>query len=161
MVNLRRKLEKFYDHYCQQLFTYALSITRRHDLSEDAIHNAFSKLLTIKESPQNLKVYVFRSVRNSAIDLVRKEKHQGEPLEPLVFSDSPNPRETSEMVEFKKMVKNALINLSEEERETIVLHLYADLTFREIAEMREISMNTIMSWYRRGMEKLRKELEKS
>jgi len=51
------------------------------------------------------------------------------------------------------------MGLSEDESETIVQHLYGNLTFREIAEIREAPLGTITSWYQRGLEKLRAELE--
>ena len=50
-------------------------------------------------------------------------------------------------------------DLSDDERETIVQHLYADLTFQEIADLRERPIGTIASWYRRGIEKLKGLLE--
>jgi RNA polymerase sigma factor (sigma-70 family) len=48
-----------------------------------------------------------------------------------------------------------LTQLSEDERETIVLKVFDGMTFQEIADLREASSNTVASWYRRGMEKLK------
>ncbi|HNT35778.1 MAG TPA: sigma-70 family RNA polymerase sigma factor, partial [bacterium] len=72
MTNLRLELERFYEDNEQQLFTFALSMTRDHDGAEDAVHEAFSRLLQMGGCPDNLKSYVFRSVRNAAIDGMRK-----------------------------------------------------------------------------------------
>jgi DNA-directed RNA polymerase specialized sigma24 family protein len=52
------------------------------------------------------------------------------------------------------IVRN-LETLREEERETIIEHIYGELTFREIAEMREVALSTVTTWYRRGLERLR------
>jgi DNA-directed RNA polymerase specialized sigma24 family protein len=45
--------------------------------------------------------------------------------------------------------------LPDEQREIIVLHLQGRLPFREIAGLREMSINTAMSRYRYGLEKIR------
>ena len=55
-------------------------------------------------------------------------------------------------------IDRALHRLPSEQREIILLKLSEDLTFREIAEMRDVPINTVSSWYRRGIEKLRKRL---
>ena len=49
----------------------------------------------------------------------------------------------------------ALAELPDEQREVIVLRLQGDLPFREIARLNEISINTALSRYRYGLEKLR------
>ena len=49
--------------------------------------------------------------------------------------------------------------LPEEQREILVLHLQSKLPFREIARLREISINTAMSRYRYGLEKIRSALD--
>ncbi|HEX42950.1 MAG TPA: sigma-70 family RNA polymerase sigma factor, partial [Phycisphaerales bacterium] len=57
-----------------------------------------------------------------------------------------------------KRLTQAMATLPDEQRETIVLHLSAGLTFREIAEMQDISMSTVQGRYRYGLDKLRKAL---
>jgi len=46
-----------------------------------------------------------------------------------------------------------------EQRETITLHLHGGLTFREIAEHQDVSINTAQSRYRYGLDRLRSILE--
>jgi DNA-directed RNA polymerase specialized sigma24 family protein len=45
--------------------------------------------------------------------------------------------------------------ISPDERETIVLKIYDDFTFQEIADLRDVPLPTVASWYRRGLEKLK------
>jgi RNA polymerase sigma-70 factor (ECF subfamily) len=52
-------------------------------------------------------------------------------------------------------LRAALAQLPEEQREVILLHFKADLTFREIAEWQEASINTVQGRYRYGLDKLR------
>src|ERR1019366_8943216 len=52
-------------------------------------------------------------------------------------------------------LQQLLTQLSEDERETIVLKVFNGITLQEIADLRDASINTVASWYRRGMEKLK------
>ena len=56
------------------------------------------------------------------------------------------------------IVTRGLALLSDDERETVMEHLVAGLTFREIAELRGRPIGTVGTWYRRGIEKLRRNL---
>jgi RNA polymerase sigma-70 factor (ECF subfamily) len=160
---LNGTLDGLYREYRRQFFTCALAITRCPDRAEDAIQEAFYRLFRSSGSPRNLKAYVFRAVRNAALDQVRRgpppaEDMAGE-IEEFIFDPSPGPRECAEAEEFKRQVARALAALSDDERETIVQHIYGDLTFREIAEIRESPLGTVTAWYHRGLQKLRARLE--
>lgn len=113
----------------------------------------------MEKAPRNLKAYVFRAVRNAAIDLVRRNNRTVSTVEEYIVDPSNNQRDKAAAKQFQRRLAEALATLSEDERETIVQHLYADLTLREIAEMRERPAGTIATWYRRGIEKLRERLE--
>jgi RNA polymerase sigma-70 factor (ECF subfamily) len=155
MESLKRDLEKLYDEFRQPLFTCALAVTKCRDLAEDAMHEAFCRLLRAQEIPRNLKGYVFRSVRNAALDLLRRGSRMVEAEADYIFNSSSDPRKLAETREFQQRVAEGLLMLCEDERETIIQHLYAELTFREIAEMRDCPIGTVTSWYRRGLARLR------
>jgi RNA polymerase sigma factor (sigma-70 family) len=140
-------MERIYDQYGRQLFT------------EDAIHEAFCRGFRLTHVPRNLKAYMFRSVRNAAIDQLRQKRKTSSLSEDYIFDSSAGPSEVAEQRQFKRRVAEALLKISEDERETIVQHLYADLTFQEIADLRERPIGTVTSWYRRGLAKLKEHLE--
>ena len=152
-------MERVYDQYGSQLFTCALSVTRCSGLAEDAMHEAFCRGFRLTEVPHNLKAYMFRSVRNAAIDQLRRRRKTRTLLQDYIFDSSAGPGQLAEQKQFKRLVADALLKLSKDERETIVQHLYADLTFQEIADMRERSIGTVTSWYRRGLVKMKDHLE--
>jgi RNA polymerase sigma factor (sigma-70 family) len=152
-------MERIYDQYGSRLFTCALGVTGRSDLAEDAIHEAFCRGIRLTKVPLNLKAYMFRSVRNAAIDQLRRRGRTSSLSEDYVFDSSAGPSELAEQNQLKRHAAEALLKLSEDERETIVQHLYADLTFQEIADMRERSIGTVTSWYRRGLAKMKDYLE--
>lgn len=156
---LNGELNQFYYEYRQQLFTCALAITRCPDRAEDAVQEAFCRLYRLSVRPRNLNAYVFRTVRNAALDQVRKNPAMTQANIEFIFDPQPDPSDTITEVEFRRQVAAAMTALSGDECETIVQHLYGNLTFREIAEIREAPLGTITAWYQRGLKKLRAELE--
>lgn len=160
VMRLNGALERIYRDHRQPLFTCALAVTRCPERAEDALQEAFYRLFRLERAPEHLKAYVFRTVRNAAVDIVRRSPPPSEPLDPFIFDPEDDPRETAEKQEFKRRVAEALLTLSDDERETIVQRLWGELTFQEIAQLRGSPLGTIASWYHRGMEKLRARLEK-
>lgn len=152
-------MEMAYERYHSQLFTCALSITRCTGLAEDAINEAFCRGLRLAEAPNNIRAYMFRSVRNAAIDQIRRRSKNISFEDSYIFDFSVSPLELAEEKQFKQRIAESLLKLSEDERETIIQHIYVELTFQEIADLRERPLGTITSWYRRGIEKLKTYLE--
>lgn len=159
MHTLNGSLDRIYRQHRQQLFTCALAITRCPDRAEDAVQEAFYRLFRLNSQPRHLKAYVFRAVRNAAIDQLRHNAVPDEEVSEFIFDPAPGPRDTAAENELRQQVTEALRSLSDDERETIVQHLHGDLTFREIAEIRETPLGTVTAWYRRGLDKLRTRLE--
>lgn len=140
------EIRRFYEAHRVELYAYALSITRHREGAEDALHGAFASVLR-RARPRELRPYVFRAVRNAALDLVRADaRRNGKPL--FLAEPERGPELALEL-------EDALFRLSEDEREAVVLKVYGRLTLREIAELRDVSINTVGSWYRRGLSKLR------
>jgi len=143
------KIRIFYQENKQALFAYALSLTRNRESAEDAVHTAICKLLNRRLLPISMRPYVFRCVRNAAIDDWRSRDAQKEALFDM---------ETGSMLPEEKVlwkqIGEMLFELSGDERETIILKAAHGLTFQEIATLRRTPIHTVASWYRRGLEKL-------
>ena len=153
-------LEDFYRAYRQQLFTYALAITRCPERAEDAIQEAFYRLFRLTPEPAAVKAYVFRAVRNAALDQSRRAARAGETIVgDSLFDPEPGPQEETAARELRERAAAALRQVSDGEREAIVLHLYGDLTFREIAELCAVPLGTVTARYQRGLRKLRELME--
>ncbi len=154
------RLEKLFRANSSQLFVCALAVTGCAERAEDAVQEAFCRLFRLRREPRDLNAYVFRAVRNAAVDQLRR--HRPGELETIedLFDPSTDPERAAAENEFRRSATLAMKALTDDQRETVVSHLYAGLTFREIAAARGISANTVSSWYRRGIEKLRGLLEK-
>lgn len=133
----------------RRLYLVALAITMDRQMAEDAVHDTLEKLLRQPRRPVDPLRYVTRAVRNTAIDLSRRRRFDPLPTDDLLIASDGESCEISPAT-----LAAAFSRLSRDETEVIWLHVYADLPFREIAELRERSINTVTSWYRRGIDKL-------
>jgi RNA polymerase sigma-70 factor (ECF subfamily) len=148
-------LRAFYVGNRQQLFTYALSLTRNREVAEDALQGVFEKLLRGRGLPAELRPYVFRSLRNAALDAWRRAKVQAD----SIFTEAASPETTGAGERRADDLDGLLQRLPTDERETVVLKIYSGLTFQQIADVRELPLQTVASWYRRGLERLRNMLK--
>ena len=106
----------------------------------------------------DLRPYVFRCVRNAALDGLRREKVRGD----SIFVGEQAPDQVAPAVPAPLLARELdekLGRLSADERETIVLKVYDEFTLQEIADLRDVPLPTVASWYRRGLEKLKTLLE--
>ncbi|HUG10194.1 MAG TPA: RNA polymerase sigma factor [Opitutaceae bacterium] len=152
-------LRAFYVGSRQELYTYAVSITGNREAAEDAIHGVFEKLLRGNGLPANLRPYVFRSVRNAALDGLRRTRVRTDSVFEIAAAadaDAPVAPTSSRSDNLEPLLQQ----LSPDERETIVLRIHGELTFKEIADLRGLPLPTVASWYRRGLERLRAMLNK-
>jgi RNA polymerase sigma-70 factor (ECF subfamily) len=150
-------LQQIYHRYKADLLTVAMSLLGDVHGAEDCVHDVF---VHFAEAPADLCVhrslrgYLVRCVANRAKNMLKSRRR---PSEPPVDEPQSNdcPVRGSMASEESKRVFDALAQLPAEQREVITLHLQGQMRFREIAEHLELSINTVQSRYRYGIEKLR------
>lgn len=142
------EIRRFYEAHERALFTYALALTRRRELAEDVVHTVFCGILRRGRMPRDLRVYAFKCIRNAALRELRRQNHHAR------LDVPPEPQHPTNL-ERAARLEDALEALTSDERECIVLKLCDDMTFKEVAALRGVSINTVSSWYRRGLDKLR------
>ena len=162
------ELGKVYEQHRQGLYTLALAITRNPAEAEDAVQEAFARLWASGARPTDgsgLVAYVFGAVRNASLDQVRRRgrlaRHEkSDPFDDRlasvsIFNGQPeDPATTAADAERHRMIRQAVDELPEAEREAVVMKVYGGLTFDEIARIRGEPLPTVASRYRRALEKL-------
>ncbi len=122
---------------------------------EDVVQDAFLKLVALRPPPRDVVAWLYRVVRNAAIDagkadLRRKRREASRParwfVEPAV-----------EGLDAEAAVA-ALQRLPAEEREAIVARLWGGLSFEQIAEAAGCSASTAFRRFSAGIDSLRQEL---
>lgn len=144
-------VRRLYEEHGRALLAYASALLRDPSKAEDVLHQVFLKVLggrvVIAGEP---RPYLFRAVRNAALNHIRGQSREVALADHGVWLESPEgSRETS------LALQSALKTLPEEQREVVVLHVWGELTFEEAAAVIGISPNTAASRYRYGLAKLK------
>lgn len=157
------KLEELYDRYGEKLFHYlTIKLGSRSD-AEDVLQDIFlrfSKYSISWRVIRNVEAFVFRIARNEANRFLRHRLSQNPAsrsspdFAKVISAEISGPDEQT-----KNVLSNALARLPDEQREIIVLKIFEDLTFKEIASICDLSINTVSSRYRYGIAKLHSFLE--
>jgi RNA polymerase sigma-70 factor (ECF subfamily) len=157
-------LHRLYEKYRTDLYTVALSLLHDVHAAEDCLQDVFVRLAEGAADIQirrNLKGYLISSVANRARDRLRNKAKLSDRAENFGCS-------TGEADPFKVLVDreqsallfNALMRLPYDQREVFVLHVQAGMKFKRIAELQSVSVKTVISRYRYGIEKLQTLLER-
>lgn len=126
---------------------------------EDVVQAAFLKLVSIRTPPDNLLPWLYRVVRNGAIDASRAARRRtryeaaAADSAPKWFSPSYDPTGLD-----ARQAALALADLPPETREIIVAHIWGGLTFEQIAEAVGSSAATCYRRYAAGLDILRQKL---
>jgi RNA polymerase sigma-70 factor (ECF subfamily) len=158
-------IEAIYRRHRQGLYTLALSIAGRPDAAEDAVHDAVVRLCRGGAQPSgDATAYVFAAVRNAAVDQRRRGGPRASGSAVSIF-DLAEPTAGGRPVdesagdgERDHRVAEALGQLPADQREAVVMHLFAGLTFAQAAEAIGVPLQTLASRYRRGLSALREPL---
>ncbi|MEM9345549.1 MAG: sigma-70 family RNA polymerase sigma factor [Planctomycetota bacterium] len=157
-------LENIYRDHRRGLFGLALSIVRESATAEDAVHEAFVRLAKQKGPPDgDATAYVYKAVRNAALDQYRRRKARPAPTNnPVSLFQTPSqddPGHAAETNETQAMLMQAIDNLPEDEREAVIMRSFGGLTYQQIAEATGRPLTTVSSQYQRALVKLKQHLE--
>lgn len=127
--------------------------------AEDLLQETFSRLLTSLDRYRpsgKFSAYVYQIARNLARDRQRR-LYRDMPISD-VEGQHPDLVDHLEYRLDTAWVRNALKNLSTEQREVVLLREYAGLSFKEIANLIERPIGTVLSQMHRALKTLRHQL---
>jgi RNA polymerase sigma factor (sigma-70 family) len=129
---------------------------------EDVVQEAFLKLAGQGGLPENPAAWLFRVVRNGAINAAtaakRRRRHESEAAAESRSWFQADSNATCVDALDPETATAELQALPLEQREVIVAHLWGGLTFEQIAEVSGISSSTAHRYYRAGLTTLRERL---
>lgn len=157
------------ERYKDRLFSYILYQVRNADVAEDIFQETFVKVVvTIRDGryTESGKFYswVTRIAHNLIIDFFRREKGENTVSTDETEVDILNNAKLSDRCaqsaidsEQTLVDLHLLINkLPQEQREVVQMHYFQEMTFKEIAEEKGISINTALGRMRYGILNMRK-----
>jgi RNA polymerase sigma-70 factor (ECF subfamily) len=167
-----KSLEVLIKRHKQRIFSFILSKVLDKDIAEDIFQDTFIKVInTLKRGAYNEEgkflPWVMRIAHNLVIDHFRRNKR------------IPTFKNTDEFDIFtvisdevlnveKQLIKNQILEdvkglieeLPDDQKEVLVMRMYRDMSFKEIAENTDVSINTALGRMRYALINLRKLIEK-
>jgi RNA polymerase sigma-70 factor, ECF subfamily len=149
------EIRQLYEQHGAALLLYARSFVVDAAVSEDLVHEVFLKLLrgetTVPEIPL---AYLYRAVRNAALNTLRDiRSHEAQNNEVAWFQHREGKQEE------ELALQSALGKLPEDQRATVIMHIWGGMTLEEIANATAVPLSTAASRYRYALEKLRERLK--
>lgn len=118
------------------------------DLCQDVFLKAFRELRTLKDRDR-FSAWLYRIAHNTCYSRLRKD--MGKVFVPL----DPDAHSGTEPIENRMAVEKALDQLPDDQREAVILKVYQNLRFEEIALIQDAPVSTVKSRVYMGFEKLR------
>jgi RNA polymerase sigma-70 factor (ECF subfamily) len=152
-----------YRELAPKLLLYARQWVHSQADAEDVVQAAFVRFW--KKHPGGAREHhplLYSAVRTIALDTLRGEgrrtARENEPDAPVPRDGEPYFDLAVEQAELAVAVDGALRQLPDEQREVVVLKLWGDLTFQQIADTLGAPLNTVAGRYRYALEKLRERM---
>ncbi|MGZ5004032.1 MAG: RNA polymerase sigma factor [Chthoniobacterales bacterium] len=143
------------------LVLFARQFVRSIADAEDIVQESFVKFWR-KQHPIENRALLFATVRSTAFDLLRRDarraRREADAVADAEHSIAPQFDTTSES---QQALAAAIDRLPTEQREVLVMKIWNELTFADIASVLTISQNTAASRYRYALAALKKNLTNS
>jgi RNA polymerase sigma-70 factor (ECF subfamily) len=171
--NDQRAFKILLERHQSKIYSYIYSMVNNQDVANDIFQDTFTKVVTKLDDTYDEQgkwiAWVMRIAHNATIDYIRKQKrfidvNANNDTEYDFYSLLPDTEmgshERVELDEDKKSLMRHIAQLPEEQREVVMLRHYYELSFKEIAEMTNVSINTALGRMRYALINLRKMFEK-
>jgi len=154
----REALARIYEKYLDSMLTLAAGLLNDAGQAQDVVHDVFVSFA--KSAPGfrlrgSLSGYLATSVVNRVRDYQRRRYRARRvglaPPENVTVT----PDDAVIFTEQAGRLSEVIAELPEEQREVVLLRLTADMKFRDIAELQQVSINTVQGRYRYGLDRLR------
>ncbi len=149
-----KKLAKLFNSHQRQLYVCAIAITKSRESAEDAVHDALIAVSETPNAPLDLKSYLFKTVRTKALHIHQKNKRQPPQLSAFI---EVNQLSHDDRYFYNQALK-CMDTMEPDQQHTLIMKLMGGLTFQEIANYTNTSINTVASRYRRGLATLQEKL---
>ena len=169
----RHAFKHLFQAYVDQLYTFAVGHVDEPTVAEDIVQDVFCDLWSRRvdcEPKGTVKAYLYRAVRNTALDHLdrcevrevwREEETQGESSHPVSRSGFDiDPVDTLCCEELQEAIQKAVERLPGQQKLVYQLAHHHDLSYMEIASTLGIARKTVENHMGRALKSLRSQLAK-
>ena len=146
--------EQLYNTYRRFVYATAITLVKDPHIAEDICQDVFVRVLENKYTGPHFMAWAKRVVYNLVVDLASKNKrldYMEDMSEIEEYVDDP-----IEQRELSEYIARLLLRLPAEQREIIVLRYYAGMRYREIQQLNNANMNTLLMRTRLATIKLKR-----
>jgi len=164
----QKSLEKLINKYRPKIFNFIQSKVSNRDISEDIFQETFIKVIdTLKRGLYNEEgkfiSWVMRIAHNLIVDHFRKssrikffKSRDDFDVFKLISDDIPNIENTIINEQVNIDLNKMILELPYDQREVIEMRLFREMSFKEISELTNVSINTALGRMRYAIINLRK-----
>lgn len=156
-----KAFQAFFNNHYDDLFVFLRSRNMSRDVAEDLIQKAFIYIWENKHKIKpdlSLKAYLFRIAYTRMLNYIEQEKKYVD-FEEQVNGTSKTPHDSAEYTDLNEAFKKAISEMPEKRRLVFESCFLQDLTYRETAEILDISIKTVENHMALAFKDLRKELK--
>ncbi|MGI6478067.1 MAG: RNA polymerase sigma factor [Salinivirgaceae bacterium] len=165
-------IEVLINRHKSKVYTYILMLVKNQALAEDIFQETFLKVVrSLRDNRYKddgrFVGWVMRIAHNLVIDHFRRQKNMryvtsnnenSDIFSYLKLSDS-NIEDKYVSDQTRKKVRELINHLPDEQKEVVIMRHYMDLSFKEIAEITNVSINTALGRMRYALINMRKMIE--
>ena len=163
-MTLQEWLEGLYRDHAPALFRFLIRLTGNEADTKDILHEIFGRLAKTPRLLDGVAApgsYLFRMAHRLVIDRHRRDQTR-QHYDTLAWQErEPNSRPeplVDDALWVQKVLDSSLAALPAEQKVVVVLKVWENMTFAEIADVLDISANTAASRFRYALDKLRESL---
>ena len=156
------EFNKLIDQHESCLMRYAYRLLGGHDYTDDAVQEAFISFYSsrLKREIANPKAWLFKAVRNKCIDFMRKNNRSCSlDDQTLDVVNNNTPDKMVMAIEKMQWVKESFAELNDREREALTLKIEHLQSYKQIAEIMDISTNYVGYIIHEAMNKLKNKVK--
>lgn len=151
-----KALEELYYRTSASVYGFALSVIKNTQDAEDVMHDLYVLIWSVAEKYRadgKPMAWILTITRNLCFQKLRDHQKRSDiPQEDWEAYISGNAKMSADD---KLILSECMKNLSDEERQVVILHAVSGFKHREIAKLLKMPLSTVLSKYNRAVKKLR------
>ena len=160
------------ERHRKRVYDYVYMMVKSRDVADDILQETFIKVIRVLNEGRYVETgkflsWVLRIAHNQVIDHFRQNKQQNQVSESDAGYDILNSKKISDSTvedqivssQIESDVRKLIDYLPDEQREVVMMRYYSGLSFKEIAEQTDVSINTALGRMRYALINLRKMIQ--
>lgn len=139
----RQTLTAFFEKEESALLGFAIGLVGRRSIAEELVQEAFLRLHQLWEQVENPRAWMYRSLRNLALNHLRDHSRESVVESPEVAETSESPREELDRMERLGTVRMLMAELPPEDRALLLLKYHENLKYEDISKRTGLSVSNV------------------